>query len=58
MKTMRLKCAAAHEELEKLTADYLAAGNKICHCAPKKRRGETSAKVRERERKKREQERE
>jgi hypothetical protein len=55
MKTMRLKSATAHEELEKLTTDYLAAGNKIRYCAPKKRRGETSASAREGEREKREQ---
>jgi hypothetical protein len=52
IRVFRLKTAATHEELERLTADYLAAGNKVHHCAPKKRRGEMSARERrEQERK-------
>jgi hypothetical protein len=50
---MCLKSAATHEELERLTAEYLAAGNKIRRCAPKKRRNEMRPSVHKSEKRER-----
>ena len=56
MQRARPKTAATHEELERLTAEYLAAGNEIHRYDA--RRGRADALSHARERKRREQRRE